>query len=120
MRAEQYLRQSRILVWEDSYSVYKVRTFPPEFTAAIADPSEKTVVARSGTVSPALILEEEPGWKILTFEAELPFELVGFLAIVATRLAEAGISVFALSAYSTDHIMVKEEHLERALEVLRC
>ncbi len=118
MNAEQYLRQSRILVREDRYSVYKVRTFPPEFVAAIADPSEKTVVAVTGSLLPELVIEEEPGWKILTFEAELPFELVGFLAIVATRLAEAGISVFALSAYSTDHIMVKEEKLERALEVL--
>jgi hypothetical protein len=45
----------------------------------------------------------------------LPFGLIGFLARVSAALAKAGISICALSAYSTDHILVKAENLEKAL-----
>jgi hypothetical protein len=69
-------------------------------------------------VDPENVIEEEKGWKILTFEAVLPFELTGFLAAVASVLAEKGIPIFALSAFSTDHILVKEEKLTQCLEAL--
>jgi len=65
----------------------------------------------------------ESGWKRLTFDVELPFELVGFLAAVTTALAEANVAVFAFSSYSTDHVLVKETDLDDAvsqLETLGC
>jgi hypothetical protein len=37
---------------------------------------------------------------------------------MASPLAEAGISLFALSTYETDYILVAEAELERALAVL--
>ena len=43
----------------------------------------------------------ESGRKRLTFEKDLPFELVVFLTAVATALAEADVAVFVLSSYST-------------------
>ncbi|MDT3436086.1 ACT domain-containing protein [Haloarcula sp. 1CSR25-25] len=54
---------------------------------------------------------------------DLPFELVGFLATVASALAEVDISVFVISTYSTDHVFVKEDDLDAAvlrLENLGC
>jgi len=34
-------------------------------------------------------------------------------------LANENIPIFAISAYSTDHILVKEEYLDKAKEVLK-
>jgi hypothetical protein len=54
---------------------------------------------------------------------ELPFELVGFLAAVATALAEVDVSVFVVSSYATDHVFVREDDLPaavRRLEELGC
>jgi hypothetical protein len=34
-------------------------------------------------------------------------------------LAEAGVSVFLVSTYDTDHVLVRAEALERAIEALR-
>ena len=49
----------------------------------------------------------------------LDFALTGILAGLAAPLAEAGISLFALSAYCTDYILVRAGDLARAQRVLR-
>ena len=48
----------------------------------------------------------------------LPFGLVGFIAQVSGALAAEGISLMALSSYSTDHVLVKNKDLERAAAAL--
>jgi hypothetical protein len=60
----------------------------------------------------------EKGFRLLSFEIELDFSVVGFLAFVSQKLAEAGISIVALSAFSRDHLLVKQEDLAKALRVL--
>jgi hypothetical protein len=64
------------------------------------------------------IIEIERDWKIITFDMTLPFNLVGFLAEISKALADENISVFVISAYSTDHILVKEKELPKAIDKL--
>ena len=45
--------------------------------------------------------------------------VAGVLASLTTPLAEAGVSVFAISTFDTDYLLVKAEDLERAVDVLR-
>jgi hypothetical protein len=49
----------------------------------------------------------------------MPFDLIGFLAYITKLLADHNISLFAISAFSTDHILMKEMFLEKAVQVLR-
>jgi hypothetical protein len=60
----------------------------------------------------------EGGFRLLTFEIVLDFAVVGFLAEVTRILAEAEISIIALSAFSRDHILIKQDNLAKALKVL--
>ena len=60
----------------------------------------------------------EGGFRLLTFDIELDFSVVGFLAEVSRISAEAEISIVALSAFSRDHILIKQENLAKALKVL--
>lgn len=60
----------------------------------------------------------ERGWRGLKVEGPLDFGLTGILASLANPLAEVKISIFALSTFDTDYILVKQESLERALDVL--
>ncbi|MBE3126790.1 MAG: ACT domain-containing protein, partial [Candidatus Atribacteria bacterium] len=53
------------------------------------------------------------------FDMVLPFGIVGFLAKVSKVLADEKILIFAISAYSTDHILVKEKDLIRAEKKLK-
>jgi len=60
----------------------------------------------------------ERGFRMLTFDLELPWNVVGYLARVTEILAAAQIPVGALSSFSRDHILVKQEDLGKALRVL--
>jgi hypothetical protein len=62
--------------------------------------------------------EAETGWRCLKVQGPLDFGLTGILASLATPLAEAGVSIFALSTYDTDYVLVKESDLEEAKRAL--
>ena len=60
------------------------------------------------------VWKAERGWRCLKVEGPLDFGLTGILASLANPLADAGISIFALSTYDTDLILVPERELEQA------
>jgi hypothetical protein len=61
----------------------------------------------------------ERGWRGLRVAGAVPFTTVGLLAGLLSPLAEAAISVFAISPFDTDYVLTKEEHWALALDVLR-
>jgi hypothetical protein len=60
----------------------------------------------------------ETEFRLLTFDIELDWNVVGFLARVTEILSGAGISCGALSAFSRDHLLIKQDDLGNALRVL--
>jgi hypothetical protein len=60
----------------------------------------------------------ESDWRALKVNGPLDFSLTGVLASILTPLAESGISVFALSTYDTDYILVKASQLDQAVAAL--
>jgi hypothetical protein len=60
----------------------------------------------------------EKGFRLLTFDAELDFDVYGFLAEVTRVLSEARISIVALSSFRRDHVLVKQGDLAAALRAL--
>lgn len=62
---------------------------------------------------------EEGPYRLLTFDIVLDLSIVGFLSVVSTALAEEGVSLYAISTYLKDHILVKKADEARALETLR-
>lgn len=59
------------------------------------------------------------GWRALRVAGALDFSLTGILASLATPLAKAGVSIFAVSTFDTDYLLIPEGGLEQALMVLR-
>lgn len=57
----------------------------------------------------------ESGLRLLTFDIELDLTVVGFFAEISRILAEAEIPIIALSAFSRDHVLVKQDDLPKAL-----
>ncbi|MET1030863.1 ACT domain-containing protein [Domibacillus tundrae] len=51
-------------------------------------------------------------------EGPLDFSLTGVLSSLASPLAEAKISIFAISTYNTDFLLVKSDTLEQTLQIL--
>ena len=88
--------------------------------AVLADPDETTVVlpeSAVGAIDEATAVER--GWLRITFAGPLPWELVGFLADVAARLAAARIPFASMSGFTTDHVLVRAAQADAALAVLR-
>lgn len=60
----------------------------------------------------------ERAFRLLTFDIELDFNVVGFTAEVSKILAAENIPIVALSAFSRDHLLIKQSDLAKALKVL--
>lgn len=64
-------------------------------------------------------VQAERGWRCLRAAGTLDFSLTGVLSSIATPLAEAGISMFAVSTYDTDYILIQGDRLAAAIQCLR-
>jgi hypothetical protein len=60
----------------------------------------------------------ERDFRLITLDIELPWNVVGYFARVSEILAQAGIPIGALSSFSNDHLLIKQEDLGKTLRVL--
>ena len=122
MKFEEFKKDTEIRasVRRKEYTIGKVAAIPAlddRVFAVITDGAEITVVAELD--SGIKMLEEEKPFRIISFDTKLPFDLIGFLAYITKLLADQNISLFAISSFSTDHILMKEVYLDKAMEVLK-
>jgi hypothetical protein len=61
---------------------------------------------------------EEGPYTLITFDIVLDLSLVGFLSVVSSVLADEGVSIYALSTYLRDHILVRKADAGRAVAAL--
>lgn len=127
MQLQEILRNCKVYVWRRHFVIIKARRPYPEAFANIIDKKEITVVmdqnqfleSSENEMENSDFIKMEKDWRIMTFGLDLPLDQVGFLAEVANVLAEAGVSIFILSTYSSNHILVKEKDRKGAEERLR-
>jgi hypothetical protein len=119
MDSTDFLQDSVVRILTETYAICRADRGHPNAFATVRDGTETTVVIDETDVDSLDASDVVSGWKRLTFEIELPFELVGFLATVATALADADVSVFVLSSYSTDHLFVRQSDLDTAVTQLK-
>jgi len=91
------------------------------FTSVTRTADELSVVCEErrlppdpGGVEPRI----ERGWALLKLHGPFPLDAIGVLASVAKPLAEAGISLFALSTFDTDYLLVRKIHVKQAIAAL--
>jgi hypothetical protein len=63
-------------------------------------------------------VKADRGWRSFKVEGPLDLSLTGVLASLANPLAEARINIFAISTFDTDYLLVKEDKVSGAAEVL--
>ncbi len=85
-------------------------------TAVCRTAEELSLVCREDELPEGV--RAERGWRAFKVGGPLDFALTGILAGLAAPLAEAGISIFAISTFDTDYLLVRAADLERAREVL--
>lgn len=88
------------------------------FWSATVTEEEISLVCAERDVPVDPDISVERPWRCLKVTGPLEFELKGILLSLLAPLAEASVSVFAVSTYHTDYIFVKELFLEDSVEAL--
>ena len=86
------------------------------FSSITRTQHELSIICAQESVPPDV--QHEGGWRCLSVTGQLDFEQIGVFASLAGPLAEAGISIFPIATYDTDHVLVKDADLVRAVNVL--
>lgn len=88
-----------------------------DFFAVTRTADEVSVVCPQSAVPDGVVAERD--WRCLRVAGAMPFTLVGVLASLTAPLARAGVSVFAVSTFDTDYLLVKAADLATAVAALR-
>ena len=85
-------------------------------TSVTRTPDELSVVCAEAAV-PADVRSER-GFRCLAVVGPLDFSLTGVIAALATPLAQAGISVFVVSTFDVDLLLIRQTLLAEAVGIL--
>jgi hypothetical protein len=113
-----------LIILPDTFAVCRLPVDSPvpawvtgEFVSITRTTDELSIVCRADAVPEGSRCER--GWRCLRVDGTLDLSLVGVLASLAVPLAEAGVTMFAVSTFDTDYLLVKDAQLARATDVWR-
>ncbi len=114
-----------LAVLEGSFAVARLDPTQPvpewagggELCSVTRTDAELSIVCEAARVPAGVAAELD--WRCLAVAGPLDFAAVGVLAALTGALAEVGVSLFALSTYDTDYLLVRAAALETAVEALR-
>lgn len=120
-----HTHRRRLLAIEGVFAVCKL---PPgeaipawatggNFFSVTRTADELSVVCGEAAVPAGVVCER--GWRCLRVAGAMPFSLVGVLASLTAPLASADVSVFAVSTFDTDYLLVKADDFAKAVTALR-
>lgn len=112
----------KLTLIEPSFSVIQVKNIDPSMLKIVplffAQTSEELSLVLPTTNVPSEAINREDGWKAIKIIGVLDFSMIGIIARISSLLAEESISIFALSTFNTDYILIKEHQVEQARTVL--
>lgn len=134
--ADELLRRTRVEVAPGTYCLVGMRH--EEWARVLENPElsprpEASFMLLRDKHEVTLLLEEEDwramryaarearvekDFRLVTLDLELEWQTIGYLRRVTEILAEAGVPVGALSAFSRDHLLIKQSDLGLALRSL--
>ncbi len=87
-----------------------------DFLSITRTADELSIVCEEDSIPPGI--KAEKGWRAIKVEGPLDFKMTGVLSSILSPLADAKISIFAVSTYETDYILVKSDRIDEARRVL--
>jgi uncharacterized protein len=116
-----------LTVLPDPHAICRLGRRDPVPAWAAATTAGLSSISRTGDELSVIVVDSlaprnlrcERDWRAFKVRGPLPFNLIGVISGLSGTLAEAGISIFALSTFETDYVMVKQGDLGRAERALR-
>ena len=115
----------KLKVLKDIYAVCKFNSsseipsviYSSDFYSITKAPDELSVICKQSR-----LINDTQGinkdWRIIKVIGPLDFSLIGIIAEISRILYKNKISIFSISTYETDYILVKNLNLKRALDSL--
>ena len=109
---------------DKEYSVYRLnakdkidnKIIGKDFISITKTEDEISIVAVSGTLE--YFEKKEDCWKVFKISGILDFNMIGIISKISTILANQGISIFVISTYNTDYMLIKKDKLEKTIKIL--
>ena len=111
---------------EKRYSIYKIKNgsdlpdwiYSSDFYSITKTEDELSVVAlQTDFVNEGILCNRD--WRILKIAGTLDFSMTGIIAGITDILKDKKITVFVISTYNTDYILVKQSKLDNAINALK-
>lgn len=115
------IKQSTFTIKEGRFVYAKAVSLPKtdKHFMITQDKDEITVVTQEENLSQVDVLEKNKDfYKLIALNVSVPFYCVGFLEAVSKAIAQAGMNILIVSTYSKDYVMVKDDCINEAREVL--
>ena len=113
-------------ILSDKYSIYKFRSesalpawiYSSEFYSITKTRDEVSVVAIQTDLTSEDIICKNNDWRMIKIEGPLDFSIVGIIADLSAIFKKKNISIFILSTYDTDYILLKQKDLDTGIQML--
>ena len=87
-----------------------------DFFSVTKTSDELSIVCNENNIPSGIKCEKN--WRVLKIEGPLDFSLIGIIASISSILEQKSISIFAVSTYDTDYILVKDKNIDNAIAAL--
>lgn len=108
-------KKLKVIKLKESETVPEI-VYKQDFYSITKTDEELSIVVDENVDISSDIVEED--WRAIKIVGTLDFALIGILSRISTILAQAKISIFAISTYNTDYILVKDDKIKQAIKVL--
>ena len=86
------------------------------FTSITRTQDELSITLPQDKIPAGVMYEKD--WRAFKLEGDVELSSVGIIASLSKPLADAGISIFNVSTYETNYVLVEDKNLEKAKEIL--
>lgn len=88
-----------------------------KFTSVTRTDEELSIVCSQEDIPQEITAELN--WKILKIDGILDFSLIGIITKIRSILVENGMSIFVISTFNTDYILIKSEIFDQSISILK-
>lgn len=116
----------KLRLYQNYYAIAKLAAIPDTLHTQLQHSiysltvthDEISLVCESERV-PMGVVTLDDDWRLMQIDGELDLSMIGIIASISKVLAEHSISIFVISSYNTDYILVRDKHCEQACEKLK-
>lgn len=111
----------KLLLYKDGYNIYRLTKeldFIVKGVYFYSKTEDEFSLVCSETNLVDCVDKAEYSYSLFRIDGVLDFSLIGIIAKISKLLADQGFSIFVVSTFNTDYILVKNSNLDKSIKIL--